>query len=99
MWIGHNPRAKTTPKNAIVYGSSVDIKYINFLQRNNSQTTAWNTAPKHPFTSLDEIKVQYKEIFEGIGNFQVNLTTSILTKTVTMSTSSCLPARCVQKAT
>ena len=35
---------KQTPKNAIVYGSSVDIKYINFLQRNNSRTTIWNTA-------------------------------------------------------
>ena len=33
------PEQKQTPKNAIVYGSSVDIKYINFLQRNNSQTT------------------------------------------------------------
>ena len=49
--------------------SSVDIKYINFLQRNKSQTTTWNTAPKQPLTSLDEIKVQYKEIFEGIGTF------------------------------
>ena len=63
------PEQKQTPKNAIVYGSSVDIKYINFLQRNNSQTTTWNTAPKQPLTSLDEIKVQYKEIFEGIGTF------------------------------
>ena len=52
-----------------MYGSSVDIKYINFLQRNKSQTTTWNTAPKQPLTSLDEIKVQYKEIFEGIGMF------------------------------
>ena len=60
---------KQTPKNAIVYGSSVDIKYINFLQRNNSQTTTWNTAPKQPLTSLDEIKVQYKDNFEGIGTF------------------------------
>ena len=33
------PEQKQTPKNAIVYGSSVDIKYINFLQMNNSQTT------------------------------------------------------------
>ena len=57
------PEQKQTPKNAIVYGSSVDIKYINFLQRNNSQTTTWNTASKQPLTSLDEIKVQYKEIF------------------------------------
>ena len=57
------PEQKQTPKNAIVYGSSVDIKYINFLQRNNSQTTTWNTALKQPLTSLDEIKVQYKEIF------------------------------------
>ena len=63
------PEQKQTPKNAIVYGSSVDIKYINFLQRNNSQTTTWNTAPKQPLISLDEIKVQYKEIFEGIGTF------------------------------
>ena len=46
---------KQTPKNAIVYGSSVDIKYINFLQRDNSQTTTLNTAPKQPLTSLDEI--------------------------------------------
>ena len=30
---------KQTSENVIVYGSSVDIKYINFLQRNNSQTT------------------------------------------------------------
>ena len=36
---------KQTPKNAIVYGSSVDIKYINLFQRNNSQTNAWNTVP------------------------------------------------------
>ena len=71
---------KQTPKNAIVYGSSVDIKYINFLQRNNSQTTTWNTVPKQPLTSLDEIKVQYKEIFEGSAHFQVNCTTSILTQ-------------------
>ena len=63
------PEQKQTPKNAIVYGSSVDIKYINFLQRNNSQTTTWNTAPKQPLISLDEIEVQYKEIFEGIGRF------------------------------
>ena len=47
------PEQKQTPKNAIVYGSSVDIKYINFLQRNKSQTTTWNTAPKQPLTSLD----------------------------------------------
>ena len=52
-----------------MYGSSVDIKYINFLQGNNSQTTTWNTAPKQPLASLYEIKVQYKEIFEGIGTF------------------------------
>ena len=63
------PEQNQPPKNAIVYGSSVDIKYINFLQRNISQTTTWNTAPKQPLTSLDEIKVQYKEIFEGIGMF------------------------------
>ena len=63
------PEQKQTPKNAIVYGSSVDIKYINFLHRNKSQTTTWNTAPKQPLTSLDEIKGQYKEIFEGIGTF------------------------------
>ena len=30
---------KQPPKNATVYGSSVDIKYINFLHRNKSQTT------------------------------------------------------------
>ena len=63
------PEQKQTPKNAIVYGSSVDIKYINFLQRNKSQTTTWNNAPQQPLISLDEIKVQYKEIFEGIGTF------------------------------
>ena len=63
------PEQKQPPKNAIVSGSSVDIKYINFLQRNKSQTTTWNTAPIQPLTSLDEIKVQYKEIFEGIGTF------------------------------
>ena len=63
------PEQKQTPKNAIVYGSSVDIKYINFLQRNKSQTTTWNNAPQQPLTSLDEIKVQYKEIFEGISTF------------------------------
>ena len=63
------PEQKQTPKNAILYGSSVDIKYINFLQRDNSQATTWNTAPKQPLTSLDEIKVQYKEISEGISTF------------------------------
>ena len=63
------PEQKHTPKNTIVYSSSVDIKYINFLQRNNSQTTTWNTSPKQPLISLDETKVQYKEIFEGIGTF------------------------------
>ena len=52
-----------------VYGRSVEIKYINLFQRNKSQTTTWNTAPKQPLTSLDEIKVQYKEIFEGISTF------------------------------
>ena len=56
------PEQMQPPKNAIVYGSSVDIKYINFLQRNKSQTTTWNTTSKQPLTSLDEIKVQYKEI-------------------------------------
>ena len=70
------PEQKQTPKNATVYASSVDIKYINFLQRNKSQTTTWrnksqtttwNNAPQQPLTSLDEIKVQYKEILEGIG--------------------------------
>ena len=63
------PEQKQTSKNAIVYGSSVDIKYINFLQRNNSQTATWNTALKQPLTSLDEIKVQCKENFEEIGTF------------------------------
>ena len=67
------PEQKQPPKNAIVYGSSVDIKYINFLQRNKFQTTTWNTAPKQPLISLDEIKVQYKEIFEGISTFQGKL--------------------------
>ena len=63
------PEQNQLPKNAIVYGSSDDIKYINFLQKNKSQTTTWNTAPRQPLTSLDEIKVQYKEIFEGISTF------------------------------
>ena len=63
------PEQKQPPKNAIVYGSSVDIKYINLLQSNKYQTTTWNTELKQPLTSLDEIKVQYKEIFEGIGTF------------------------------
>ena len=63
------PEQKQPPKNAIVYGSSVDIKYVNFLQGNKSQTTTWNTVLKQPLTSLDEIKVQYKEIFEGISMF------------------------------
>ena len=63
------PEQKQTPKNDIVYGSSVYMEYINFLQRNKSQATTWNTAPKQPLTSLDEINVQYKEIFEGIGTF------------------------------
>ena len=76
---------KQPPKNAIVYGSSVDIKYINFLQRNESQTTTWNTSPKQPLTSLDEINMQYKEIFEGIGTFpgklyHINTDPSILPK-------------------
>ena len=74
------PEQKQSPKNAIVYGSNVDIKYINFLQRNNSQTTTWNTAPKQPLTSLDEIKVQYKEFLMDSVHFQVNCTTSILTQ-------------------
>ena len=60
---------KQTPKNAIVYGSSVDIGYVNFLQQNKTQTTNWNTATNQPLTSLDEIKLQYKDIFEGIGTF------------------------------
>ena len=63
------PEQKQPQKNAIVYGSSVDTKYINFLQRNKSQTTTWNIALKQSLTSLDEIKVQYKEMFEGIGTF------------------------------
>ena len=52
-----------------MYGRHVDIKYINFFQRNKSQTNAWNTAPKQPLTSLDDIKIQYKGIFEGIDTF------------------------------
>ena len=46
-----------------------EVEYINFLPRKNSQTTTWNTAPKQPLTSLDEIKVQCKEFFEGISTF------------------------------
>ena len=61
---------KQTPKNAIVYGSSIDIRYVNFLQQNKTQTTNWNTAPNQPLTSLEEIKMQYKDIFKGIGTFQ-----------------------------
>ena len=60
---------KQTPKNAIVYGSSVDIRYINFLQWNKTQTTNWNTETNQPLTSLEEIKVQHKDIFKGIGTF------------------------------
>ena len=63
------PEQKQPPKNAIVYGSNVDVKYINFLQRNKAQTITWNTAPKQPLTSLDEIKVHYKDIFKGISMF------------------------------
>ena len=37
--------------------------------RGTNLTTTWNNAPQQPLTSLDEIKVQYKEIFEGIGTF------------------------------
>ena len=74
------PEQKWPPKNFIIYGSSVDIKYINFLQRNRSQATTWNTAPKQPLTSLDEIKVQYKEILKDSVHFLVNRTTSILTQ-------------------
>ena len=63
------PEQKQTPKNAIIYGSSVDTRYVNFLQRNKNQATSWNTAPNQPLTSLDQIKLQYKDIFEGIGTF------------------------------
>ena len=55
---------KQTPKNAIVYDSSVDIKYINFLQRNNSHTTTWST----------------RKFLKELVHFQVNHTTSILTQ-------------------
>ena len=50
----------------------MDIKYVNFLQHNKSKQTNWHTggeSVKQPLTSLDEIKVQYKDIFEGIGTF------------------------------
>ena len=30
------PEQKQTPKNAIVYGSSVDIRYVDFLQQNKT---------------------------------------------------------------
>ena len=63
------PMQKQTPKNAIMYGSSVDIRYVNFLQQNKTQTTNWNIAPNQPLTSFEEIKVQYKDIFEGVGTF------------------------------
>ena len=66
------PKQKQTLKNAVIYGSSVDIKYVNFLQRNKSKQTNWHTggeSVKQPLTSLDEIKVQYKDILEGIGTF------------------------------
>ena len=81
---------KQTPKNAIMYGSSVDIRYVNFLQWNKTQTTNWNTAPNQPLTSLEEIKVQYKDIFKGIGTFpgklyHINMDPSVPPK--------CLPCR------
>ena len=66
------PEQKQTLKNVVIYGSSVDIKYVNFLQRNKYKQTNWHTrgeSVKQPLTSLDEIKVQYKDIFEGIGTF------------------------------
>ena len=73
------PEQKQTPKNAVIYGSSVDIKYINFLQCNKSKQTNWHTggeSVKQPLTSLDEIKVQYKDIFEGLAPSQASHTTS-----------------------
>ena len=87
------PEQKQTPKNAVIYGSSVDIKYVNFLQRNKSKQTNWHTggeSVKQPLTSLDEIKVQYKDIFEGIGTFpgkpyHINIDPSVPPK--------CLPCR------
>ena len=84
------PEQKQTPKNGIVYVSSVDIRYVNFLQQNKTQTTNWNTAPNQPLTSLDEIKVQYKDIFEGISTFpgkpyHINMDPSVPPK--------CLPCR------
>ena len=84
------PEQKQTPKNAIIYGSSVDIRYVNFLQQNKTQATNWNTAPNQPLTSLDQIKLQYKDIFEGIGTspgkpYHINTDPSIPPK--------CLPCR------
>ena len=35
------PEQKQTPKNAVIYGSSVDIKYVNFLQCNKSKLAHW----------------------------------------------------------
>ena len=82
------PEQKQTPKNAVIYGSSVDIKYVNFLQCNKSKQTNWHTGEesvKQPLTSLDEIKVQYKDIFEGIGTFpgkpyHININPSVPSK-------------------
>ena len=62
------PKQKKTPKHALIYGSSVDIKYVNFLQRNNPHKPNWYTR-KSPPTSLEEIKAQYKDVFEGLGTF------------------------------
>ena len=50
------PEQKQTPKNAVIYDSNVDIKYVNFLQRNKSKQTNWHTggeSVKQPLTSLD----------------------------------------------
>ena len=60
------PEQARTPRNALIYGSSVDIKYVNFLQRNKNKS---NDLEVIPLTSLPEIKRQYKDIFEGIGTF------------------------------
>ena len=59
----------------------------SFKEMFNSQATTWNTAPKQLLTSLDEIKVQYKEIFEGISTFPG--------KPYHINTNSSIPPKCL----
>ena len=48
-----------------VLTSDMSISY----SKTRLRLTNWNTAPNQPLTSLEEIKVQYKDIFKGIGTF------------------------------